>query len=124
MRRWKTCTALVVAYLLVFQLLILGVAVGAQASVVGSAGADGILCTASGAHSSDAPTEDDRGHIGQCCTVGCPMLGGLGLAPPLLSPGGPADFAFVTRLAAPQAACPDPKRAGSSFSARAPPAVI
>ena len=124
MRRWKTCTALVVAYLLVFQLLILGVAVGAQASAAGPAGPDGILCSSSASHSSEAPAEGDSGHLGQCCTVGCPMLGGLGLVPPLPSHGMPAEFAVAFEPAALEAACPDPKRAGSSFSARAPPAVI
>lgn len=124
MRSWKSCTALVVAYLLVFQLLILGVAVGAQASVAGTAGADGLLCTSSESHPSEAPAQGDSGHLGQCCTVGCPMLGGLGLAPPLLSHGVPAAFATAFEPAALEAACPDPKRAGSSFSARAPPAVI
>lgn len=76
--------AIFVALFLVVQALFTGLASGASADV--AAAGIGVVCNSGGAlGSSPADQADRRVRLADCCTLGCPMLGGT---PP--SPAAPA----------------------------------
>ena len=74
-RRPRTCTdtALIVALFLVVQAFVSGLSIGARAETLP---AGTILCLGSGGvASADDPARAGL-HLIDCCTLGCPMLGG------------------------------------------------
>lgn len=80
---WKAWTALVAAYVLVMQLLAVGLAAGAQVAVQGPE-TSGIICSSS--QGQNVPGTDGGGsshHDGLGCYVlGCPMFGPVAAPPP------------------------------------------
>lgn len=85
---WRYLTTLGVAYLLVCQLLLVGVSAGIRFSFEAAAH-DASLCL--DAASGDAGTADDPGHgLSPCCSISCPMAGGTGLPPPAFAGSSPA----------------------------------
>lgn len=86
---WRYLTALGVAYLLVCQLLLIGVSAGIRFSFE-AASHDTSLCLGT---SSGDRTADDPGHgFVPCCSISCPMAGAAGLPPPILAGSSPAQF--------------------------------
>jgi hypothetical protein len=90
-RGWSIETALLVALFLVVQAFFSGLSIGARADTVAPSGA--VLCLGNVPASADGPSAPaDRDHLADCCTLGCPMLGGLpapagaaAMAPPVLA---------------------------------------
>lgn len=87
---WRDWTAIAAAYLLVLQILAVGLAAGAQAAMQG-ADASGIICTTSQASKSQAPGAPGpdggrpAGHDGpDCCVMGCPMFTPAAAPPPAI----------------------------------------
>ncbi|MCX5512493.1 hypothetical protein [Kaistia algarum] len=75
-RGWSVEVALTVALFLVVQAFFSGLSIGARADTLGSAGE--VLCLGSRSLSAETPSSpSDRDHLADCCTLGCPMLGGL-----------------------------------------------
>ncbi|HWJ75378.1 MAG TPA: hypothetical protein VNX29_19630 [Kaistia sp.] len=66
---------MLVALFLVIQALLSGLATGAQAEI---ALRSDVICGSAGASSSAAPAGQpaNRTHLVDCCTLGCPMIGG------------------------------------------------
>lgn len=88
---WTVETALTIALFLVVQAFFSGLSLGARADTF--LPANGVICFGSGASASDPlPTTQDRSHLVDCCTLGCPMLGGLP-APQAASATAPRVFA-------------------------------
>ena len=80
--------AIVVALFLVVQALFSGLSLGARADTL--ALPPGVLCLGAGTAAPDAGGNADRTHLVDCCTLGCPMLGGLPLPQPASAPHAPA----------------------------------
>lgn len=130
---WRAWAAIAAAYLLVLQMLAVGLGAGAQAGqlaatqVAAAQGADafGVIC-------SSAPAEDGSQtgggapshHDGQdCCVLGCPMFGPAA-APPPAAEGFAAPVrhaASILMRGADFSAAPGQRRSPSR--ARAPPAI-
>ena len=69
---------LFVALMLVVQILLSGLSLGAQAATLGPDAFSHVLCTADGARSvtSQSPDGSSVAHEIDCCTFGCSMVGG------------------------------------------------
>lgn len=81
-RGWTIDAALTIALFLVVQAFVSGLSLGARADTLVPAGA---IC------GSAAPVERDSGgsggiHLVDCCTLGCPMVGGAAAPEPLSAP--------------------------------------
>ncbi|SHE77395.1 hypothetical protein SAMN02745157_0908 [Kaistia soli DSM 19436] len=89
---------MLVALFLVVQALFSGVAAGARADV--SLSGD-VICSSSGGWSVAGPAgqPSDRTHLVDCCTLGCPMLGGAVPGPVAFSP--PVHIHVLATLGAP-----------------------
>ncbi|CAA0097214.1 Uncharacterised protein [Starkeya nomas] len=73
--------ALAVAYLVVLQTLLGGLASGAHAASGVALDAFGqVLCV--GAHNAPSSPDEPAHHTPDCCTTGCQMSAGAGLPPP------------------------------------------
>jgi hypothetical protein len=75
---------LFVALMLVVQILLSGLSLGAQAATLGPDVFSRVLCTADGARSasSQSPDGSSVAHEIDCCTFGCSMVGGAVPAAP------------------------------------------
>ncbi|MCJ8141998.1 hypothetical protein MKI84_03625 [Ancylobacter sp. A5.8] len=114
--------ALAVAYLLVLQALLGGVATGAHAAAGLSPGAGPTICL--GMDRGDTPSgpADPAHHTPDCCTIGCQNAGLTALPPPAATtPLAPVAFTDMATLVPPTAgSLPGIERL--SHPPRAPPA--
>lgn len=81
-RGWNIDTALTIALFLVVQAFLSGLSLGARADTLDPAG---VIC------GSSAPLQRDAGgnsgiHLVDCCTLGCPMVGGAAAPEPESTP--------------------------------------
>lgn len=98
-RGWTVEAALTIALFLVVQAFFSGLSLGARADTLDPSG--GVICFGSGSAASDPlPSSQDRSHLVDCCTLGCPMIGGLAAphtagaaAPHVFADAAPAFFA-------------------------------
>jgi len=75
-RGWTVETALTIALFLLVQAFFSGLSLGARADTLDPAA--GVICFGSSPSASDPrPTTQDRSHLVDCCSLGCPMIGGL-----------------------------------------------
>ncbi|MFG1426826.1 DUF2946 family protein [Roseixanthobacter glucoisosaccharinicivorans] len=124
---WRAWAAIAAAYLLVLQMLAVGLAAGAQAAQAAAQGPDafGVICSSSPTENG-SPTEGGAPahHDGlDCCVLGCPMFGPAA-APPPAAEGFVAPVrhaAAMLRRGADFSAAPGQRRSPSR--ARAPPAI-
>ena len=86
---WSACAAVAVAYLLVVQALVAGIALGTQAGVFQLDADIHVICNSAGAPSSPRGSEQpaDRSDHQICCILGCAMFGPL---------AAPSSAAFTT----------------------------
>ena len=85
---WKKDAALAVAIFMVVQALFSGLSLGARADTLPFQ--PGILCIGAETAAADPGGNADRTHLIDCCTLGCPMLGGLSLPQPAAVQAAPA----------------------------------
>jgi hypothetical protein len=127
----KLVLSLALAYVLVLQSLLGGLAAGAMASAAVDPGsAVHIICRGA---SADLPEPTDPAHhTPDCCLLGCPGATGTAMAPGLASvPAPAATFAFaepasIGTQAAPAASLPSPDRnapRAKSLVSRIPPVL-
>ena len=83
-RCWSACGAVAVAYLLVIQTLVAGIALGTQAGFFQRDADIHVICSSAGAPSSPRGPEQpaDRSEHQICCIVGCAMFGPLAVPSP------------------------------------------
>lgn len=67
--------ALAFAYLLVLQVLLVGLTQGLQAAPSDNPGFIGILCSSNAPAGPDQPSIPGSADHADCCVLGCPMLG-------------------------------------------------
>ena len=117
-RTWSIEAALFVALFLVVQAFFSGLALGARADVTLSPGET--LCLGSGGAATVTPfAPSNRVHLADCCTLGCPMLGGMP-APQAAGLAHPSVLAGL--VSAPSGNAHDPGRFElSPLRSRAPP---
>lgn len=89
--------ALAVAIFMVVQALFSGLSLGARADTL--AFPPGILCIGAESAAADPGGSADRTHLVDCCTLGCPMLGGLPLPQPAAVQAAPALTGHAVPLA-------------------------
>lgn len=116
---WRKSLALAVAYLLAVQMVVAGFALGVQAAPA-SDGVPAILCTASGDSDEGVPAGSLPGRF-DCCTQGCPVLGGLGHPAPHAVEIAPQGFVLARNAPAPSTPCPGPGAQCRQRTARGPP---
>ncbi|OYX74916.1 MAG: hypothetical protein B7Y95_04830 [Rhizobiales bacterium 32-66-11] len=124
---WRAWAAIAAAYMLVLQMLAVGLAAGAQAAQVAAQGPDAFAILCSGAPAEDGSQTGDgppSHHEGMdCCVMGCPMFGPAA-APPPAAAGFVAPIRHAASLlmrGADFSAAPGQRRSPSR--ARAPPAI-
>ncbi|MGU3493344.1 hypothetical protein ACLBXM_04810 [Xanthobacteraceae bacterium A53D] len=116
-------TALGVAYLLVFQLLLIGVSAGIGFSPARASSQDTILCLGAPSETEVDGTQD-RLDLPPCCSLACPMVGMLGLGPQPRPEASPLRFARVAARLLPAPAGAVAQHEGKPFHARGPPAAV
>lgn len=98
----RMALALAVAYLVVLQTLLGGLASGAHAANGVALDAFGqVLCVGAHNASSSAPSSPDEPahHTPDCCTTGCQMSAGAGLPPPAsISLGAPSAAVLLRKV--------------------------
>lgn len=116
-------TTLGVAYLLVFQLLLIGLSAGAGFGAAVTAGNDATFwCADERAGHQDAP-EDAGWGLPPCCSIACPMVVAIGLPPPPPAASSPARLAHAARLFIRHDIHRSPQIETASFHARGPPSA-
>lgn len=121
---WKDWTALIAAYVLVLQAIVLGLASGAMAAPRLD-GPGALLCHGADPRSAPASGDGSLPHGDEpCCPMGCAALGPLVAPPPAEGalPERPPAFIAAQAVRAGEA----PRRAGNAGTpnlARAPPAA-
>ncbi len=113
--------ALSVAYLLVFQLLLIGVSVGTRFGAAVTADATS-WCAGEGAGHKEGP-EDAGWGLPPCCSIACPMVAAIGLPPPPPAGPSPARLAHAASLFARHDTHRSPQIDTASFHARGPPSA-
>jgi hypothetical protein len=84
-RGWPIEAALTVALFLVVQAFVSGLSIGARADTLNPTG---VLCLGAGSTTGDSSSDPaSLIHLTDCCTLGCPMLGGLPLPEAAIAPG-------------------------------------
>ncbi|OYZ93309.1 MAG: hypothetical protein B7Y01_01370 [Xanthobacter sp. 17-67-6] len=124
---WRAWTAIAAAYLLVLQMLAVGLAAGVQAAPAAAQGPDAFAILCSSAPAEDGSQTGDGApshHDGMdCCVLGCPMFGPAAAPPPAVQ-GFVAPVRHAASLlmrGADFSAAPGQRRSPSR--ARAPPAI-
>jgi hypothetical protein len=124
---WRAWAAIAAAYLLVLQMLAVGLAAGVQAAPAAGQGPDAFAILCSSAPAEDASQTGDGApshHDGlDCCVMGCPMFGPTA-APPPAAQGFVAPVrhaASIPMRGADVSAAPGQRRSPSR--ARAPPTI-
>ncbi|WP_341992119.1 DUF2946 family protein [Azorhizobium sp. AG788] len=79
---WREWTAYAAAYLLVLQVLLTGMALGAQAAPALWDEFGGAICANAGAEGGPTAPVDGDHHLPACCGFGCVMSGAAPLSPP------------------------------------------
>jgi len=121
LKTWRYLTALSVAYLLVFQLLLIGVSAGIRFSVAATADVDATAWCAGERSGHDEPPEDAGWGLPPCCSIACPMAVAIGLPPHPPAASAPARLAHAAELFPRPDARHGPQIETASFHARGPP---
>lgn len=120
-KAWRYATALGVAYLLVFQLLAIGVSAAGRFSFEVTPQQTALCLSAASAYQGDT---DDAGYgFPPCCSIFCSMLGGAGLPPPIPVAALPVQFASSVSAFAPAETWGHPQYQTAGFHARGPPFI-
>ncbi|MGU3493619.1 hypothetical protein ACLBXM_06200 [Xanthobacteraceae bacterium A53D] len=114
---WRYLTALGVAYLLVFQLLLIGVSAGSRITLDPTSD-QAILCLGA---KTDAESSGDQHELPPCCSIACPMVGGLGAPPLPPSDASLVDFVHLAPVLPPTVAASLSQHDAAPFRARGPP---
>ncbi|MFG1462523.1 hypothetical protein V5F77_06445 [Xanthobacter sp. DSM 24535] len=122
---WKAWTAVAAAYLLVLQVLLIGMSIGAHAGPLSLVDGAGALCLSSSSGGPPAGDDAPAHALPDCCVLGCTMFGPAAAPPPptaLLVPPPRSDGAPIAKMR--PSAFVRSSIAHSSSLARAPPAAI
>ena len=113
--------ALFMALFLVVQALLAGLATGARAETVPAG--FGVICGSGGlTHIGDGDDERSPAHAPDCCSFGCPMVGGA-LPPPALATLALVGTVFFVTARVEPASAAEKRAELSPVLSRAPPAV-
>jgi len=124
-KRWDLWVALGAAYFLVVQILVTGIALGADAAPSRQAGLPTVICSFHGPSTAPDGTGQPSGpaHLPDCCTLGCSMFGPAVAPPPAIASVSVARQVREAILAAPVDQTPPTTPRRTSGNPRAPPAV-